>query len=105
MDANGSTAIKDNVPILMYQCFPNNPSQLGWTLADGGLSWNNQYCAYRDAGSSYLVFGKCSDKPRDAKDFLGSKFRGHPSHKFVAYDEQDMHVAKTDADIHHEEEN
>jgi len=103
-DANGSTAEKHNIPILVYHCFDNNGSQLGWKLENGGIAWNNHYCAHRGLGSSYLVFGNCIDKDGE-KEFLGTKFHGHANHKFVSVDPQDMYIAKTDADIKRDDEN
>ena len=100
LDANGSAGpIKDNVPIITYTCFNRNDQQNNWRVEDGGIVWNNKYCAKTEGDSDRVVFGQCSNKLLASNEFLGSKFFGNPNHRFVAIDEQTMQVAKTDSDL------
>ena len=99
-DANGSAGyVKDNVPILTFPCVKNNAQQSNWRIQDGGIQWQDKYCAKAEDGTQRLVFGTCSSKPANNNEFLGSKFFGHPNHRFVILDERSTEVAKSDNDL------
>lgn len=99
IDAHGTAGlVKDNVPIITFTCTKNNDQQSGWYVEDGGFRWGSKYCARAEEGTLQLVFGLCASKPATG-EFLGSKFLGHPNHRFVAFDQRQTEVAKTDSDL------
>jgi hypothetical protein len=93
-DANAVSQDKKGVQVLLYHCMNKNPNQKDWVIENGGLRWNNN-CAYLENTSNRLLFGECTSKEGE---FLGKRFYGHPSHRFVITDEQKLDAIMSDRD-------